>query len=88
MIGFTTPKVDFNLVSDFETISLTELDRSVGGDPAHNFRIAAGVGAAPFEIVHETHYERAKRGLEGDAYLEFCDRAEIPFGLSDGSEPE
>lgn len=80
LIGLTMPAVDFNWVTGFTSEWLTEFERIDGGDPALNFRVAAGIHAAPNEIMHERHYDAAKPGLRDDRYLDFCQDMEIPFG--------
>lgn len=55
-----------------------------GGDAALNFRIAANAEQTAQgrydPILHEVHYDAARRTLRSDRYVQWCEERDIPFG--------
>lgn len=80
LVGFTPQAPAFNWVTPAEDAAWRDFTAFDGGDPRLNFRLAAGLRAAPGEVVHEAHYEAVAPTLAGDAYLDFCEKWGMTFG--------
>lgn len=70
----------FNIVSNSDDVENVRFEEVAGYDPAINFRVAAGLKAAPMAMVTEADYDHAISGLTNDAYLDYCDEADMPYG--------
>lgn len=80
LIGIGGPAaIPFNLVTDTDERALGEFIAIDGGSPERNFRVAAS--GPPLEIIHEAHYEAAKRFIRDDVYDDFCRDYDIPHGI-------
>ena len=73
--------IPFNWVTNAPNEALTEFEAIGGGSPDVNFRVTAGMAAAPMQVVAEKQYDAAIPRLKTDVYLDFCERYEMPFGI-------
>lgn len=80
LVGFGPEMASFNWVTSADDRMHTDFQRAGGGSPSVNFRIAADGGMAPLQIVDEMDYERARREMVRDDYIDFCEQHRIPFG--------
>lgn len=81
LIGIGGPQVTpFNAVSSEDEESFADLVELGGYRPDINYRIAASIGRAEMEIVHEADYEAIKPLLSSDIYSDYCEQTGIPLG--------
>jgi DNA-binding CsgD family transcriptional regulator len=81
LVGFGGPETArFNWVTSIDARILDEFVQIEAYLPAINFRIAADGGAGVLNVVHEAHYDRARRTLRRDDYADFCEQYEMQFG--------
>jgi len=81
LVGFGGPEAArFNWVTSTDARILEEFVRLEAYLPANNFRIAADGGTGFLNVVHEGHYDVAKRTLRRDDYLDFCEHYDMQFG--------
>ncbi len=72
--------VAFNWVNDFSEEALADYARSELNTPQQNYRINANLHAVPGTILYEADYRAASLRLASDAYLDFCQDNDIPWG--------
>jgi DNA-binding CsgD family transcriptional regulator len=80
LVGFGDDLASFNWVTASDERMLADFHAIGGGSPDVNFRIAADSGTQPLEIVHEDHYDRARRSVVRDDYIDFCEQYQMAFG--------
>jgi DNA-binding CsgD family transcriptional regulator len=81
LVGVGGPEAArFNWVTSTDTRILDEFMEIEAYLPAYNFRIAADGGAGVLNVVHEEHYDAARRTLRRDDYVDFCERYDMQFG--------
>ncbi len=80
LVGFGTQLAGFNWVTSSDERMLAEFIRLGGASPSVNYRIAADIGSATMEIVHEEAYDTARRVVARDDYIDFCEEYRMPFG--------
>jgi DNA-binding CsgD family transcriptional regulator len=77
--------IPFNIVTNFDSSFLREFAEEIdGGSPSVNFRVAVGtesVAQGRYDaILHERHYDAVMPSLQVEPYLQWCEKADIPFG--------
>jgi len=80
LVGFGPELTSFNWVTSSDDRMLADYQRAGGGSPEFNYRILADAGSQLLEIVHENAYDQARKKVSGDAYLDFCEEYDMPFG--------
>jgi DNA-binding CsgD family transcriptional regulator len=80
LVGFGTQLAGFNWVTSLDERMLADFFRLGGASPSVNYRIAADIGSATMEIVHEEAYDAARRAVARDDYIDFCEEYRTPFG--------
>lgn len=80
LVGFGSDLTSFNWVTSSDERMFADFVSIGGGSPDVNFRVAADIGTAPMEIVHEDAYDIARRNLRRDDYLDFCEDNGMTFG--------
>ncbi|HUD94634.1 helix-turn-helix transcriptional regulator [Sphingobium sp.] len=82
MIGFGPGATSFNWISDIDE-SIVRRTASIDQNaPDLNFRVAADRLPGRPDIVHEAHYDIARKGLRADDYLDLCS----DFDIFDGCQ--
>ena len=59
---------------------LDDFIRIEGYSPEINYRIAADAGSDELAVVHEDHYDAARRSLHREDYVDHCEQYRIPWG--------
>ena len=59
---------------------LDDFIRIDGHSPEINYRIAADAGSDELAVVHEDHYDEARRTLRREDYVDYCEQYRIPWG--------
>jgi PAS domain-containing protein len=59
---------------------LDDFIRIEGYSPEINYRIAADGGSDELAVVHEAHYDEARRSLRREDYVDHCEQYRIPWG--------
>jgi DNA-binding CsgD family transcriptional regulator len=74
--GFTV----FDWISD-DLDAIGDQARAIGAyDGSVNYRVAASFDAPEMAVLDERHYDAVRPRLTSDLYIEFSERADIPFG--------
>lgn len=81
LVGFGGPGfVPFNWVTSADDDMLHDFIAVGGGSPSINFRLAADDGHSVLTVVDEGTYDCARKHLERDDYLDFCEQHQMVFG--------
>ena len=80
LIGIGGNTSIFNWISALDDAMVKDFARADAYTPRLNYRVAAGMAAAPLTIVDEADYDRARASLAGDDYIELCERHHFPYG--------
>ena len=59
---------------------LDDFIRIEGYSPEINYRLAADAGSDELAVVHEDHYDEARRSLRREDYVDHCEQYRIPWG--------
>ncbi|WP_394441946.1 helix-turn-helix transcriptional regulator [Sphingobium naphthae] len=82
MIGFGPGGAAFNWISDVDPAIIVASGAIDQAAPDLNYRIAADLMQDRAGIVHEAHYDVARRSLRSDDYLDLC----ADFDIFDGCQ--
>lgn len=82
LIGFGPETAAFNWISDIDASLVARGAAIDQSRPDLNFRIGADRIAGRPDIVHEAHYDVARRQLDNDDYLDMC----AEFDIFDGCQ--
>ena len=77
LIGFGPGSSGFNWISDIDPSVIKKSATIDQSRPDLNFRVAADRVPDRPEIVHEAHYDVARRSLRSDDYLDLCSDLDI-----------
>ena len=82
MIGFGPGGAAFNWISDVDPAIIAASGAIDQAAPDLNYRVAADLMQDRAGIVHEAHYDVARRSLRSDDYLDLC----ADFDIFDGCQ--
>jgi DNA-binding CsgD family transcriptional regulator len=77
LIGFGPGAAAFNWISDIDESVIARSAAIDQHTPDLNFRIAADLVPGRPDIVHEAHYDIARKNLRADDYLDLCSDLDI-----------
>jgi DNA-binding CsgD family transcriptional regulator len=80
LVGFGDELASFNWVTSCDDRMMADFYSLGAGSPEVNFRIAADIGSAPLQIVHEGAHDVARRTIACKDFSDFCEDYRMPFG--------
>lgn len=82
LIGVGPDAVTFNWISEIDQERIDRPETRAMHRPEYNFRVTADIMSDGTGVLHEAHYDAARRVLKGDDYLDLC----VDLDIFDGCQ--